>query len=91
MLRDVINVPYVEGLAPFGAAMFFLWSFLMGARPADIPLREFRDRAALTVAGHLRRRPDCLTEDTLRDVFVEFDRELTLILATRSGSGQPGP
>jgi hypothetical protein len=91
MLRDVVNVPYVEGLASLGAAMFFLWSSLLGARPADIPLREFRDRAALTVTGHLRRRPDCLTENALRDVFGEFDRELTLILANRTGSDQPEP
>ena len=33
MLGDVVNVPYVEGLASFGAAVLFLWSYLMGAGP----------------------------------------------------------
>jgi hypothetical protein len=89
MLGDVVNVPYVEGLASFGAAVLFLWSYLMGTRPASPPLREIRDQAALTLTGHLRRAPDCATENALRGAFREFDRELILILADRTGRDHP--
>jgi hypothetical protein len=89
MLRNVLNVPYVEGLVPLGVAAVLLWLFLTGAWAEDTPLRELRDRAALTVTGYLRRPPDCLAENALRGVFAEFDRELALILAERTGREHP--
>jgi hypothetical protein len=43
--------------------------------------------AALTVSGHLRRRPDPACESALRAAFAELDAELAEILGDRSRPG----
>ncbi|HEX4290125.1 MAG TPA: hypothetical protein VH021_14480 [Trebonia sp.] len=40
--------------------------------------------AALTVSGHLRRRPDPDCESALRTAFAELDAELAMILGNRA-------
>ena len=45
---------------------------------------EFLAHAALTVSGHLRRRPDPACEKALRAAFAELDAELAAILSTRA-------
>jgi hypothetical protein len=56
--------------------------------------RDFLAHAALTVSGHLRRRPDATCESALRTAFAELDAELAVILGNRaaphfSASGPP--
>ena len=45
---------------------------------------DFLAYAALTVSGHLRRRPDPACESALRAAFAELDAELAVILGNRS-------
>lgn len=47
-------------------------------------LGDFFAHAALTVSGHLRRRPDPACESALRTAFAELDSELALILGNRT-------
>jgi hypothetical protein len=47
-------------------------------------LRDFLAHAALTVSGHLRRRPDATCESALRAAFAELDAELAVILGDRN-------
>jgi len=47
-------------------------------------LGGFLAHAALTVSGHLRRRPDPACESALRTAFAELDSELALILGNRT-------
>ena len=49
--------------------------------------RDLLGHAALTVSGHLRRRPDPECETALRAAFAELDAELAEILGDRV---QPG-
>jgi hypothetical protein len=49
--------------------------------------RDLLGHAALTVSGHLRRRPDPACESALRAAFAELDAELADILGDRV---QPG-
>jgi hypothetical protein len=44
----------------------------------------FLVHAALTVSGHLRRRPDPACESALRTAFAELDAELAMILGNRA-------
>ncbi len=46
--------------------------------------RDFLAHAALTVSGHLRRRPDPACESALRAAFAELDAELAVILGDRN-------
>jgi hypothetical protein len=45
---------------------------------------DFIAHAALTVSGHLRRRPDAVCESALRAAFAELDAELAAILGNRA-------
>jgi hypothetical protein len=45
---------------------------------------EFISYVALTVSGHLRRRPDPACESALRAAFAELDAELAVILSNRT-------
>ena len=45
---------------------------------------DFLAHAALTVSGHLRRRPDPACESALRAAFAELDAELAVILRNRT-------
>jgi hypothetical protein len=45
---------------------------------------DFVAHVALTVSGHLRRRPDPACESALRAAFAELDAELAVILGTRT-------
>jgi hypothetical protein len=45
---------------------------------------DFLAHAALTVSGHLRRRPDPACESALRAAFAELDAELAVILGNRA-------
>jgi hypothetical protein len=47
---------------------------------------DFLAHAALTVSGHLRRRPDPACESALRAAFAELDAELAAILGHRTPS-----
>jgi hypothetical protein len=49
-----------------------------------INIGDFLAHAALTVSGHLRRRPDPACESALRAAFAELDAELELILSDRT-------
>ena len=46
--------------------------------------KDFLEHAALTVSGHLRRRPDATCESALRAAFAELDAELAVILGNRT-------
>ena len=45
---------------------------------------HFVAHVALTVSGHLRRRPDATCESALRAAFAELDAELAVILGNRT-------
>ncbi len=45
---------------------------------------DFIAHVALTVSGHLRRRPDAACESALRAAFAELDAELAAILSDRA-------
>ena len=65
-----------------------------GKRMDTFSFRDFLAHAALTVSGHLRRRPDAACESALRAAFAELDAELAVILGNRtaphfSASGPP--
>ncbi len=45
---------------------------------------DFVAHVALTVSGHLRRRPDPACESALRAAFAELDAELAVILGSRT-------
>jgi hypothetical protein len=75
-----ITVPYIDGLALLTAAFILLWLRLAG----QCPSQRFA-RAALTVTGYLRRRPDQTTEARVRHAFAELDRDLDAILGQQVG------
>lgn len=54
---------------------------------ASFSIRDLFGDAALTVSGHLRRRPDPACESALRAAFAELDAELSEILGDRVGPG----
>jgi hypothetical protein len=45
---------------------------------------DFLAHVALTLSGHLRRRPDPACESALRAAFAELDAELAAILGNRT-------
>ena len=70
-----------------GAGLFMSWLLLAGYRIRDLPAR-----AVLSLAGHLRPRPDPWLEGALRSAFAEFDRELSAVLHDTGNPGRPaGP
>jgi len=85
MSRHALDVDHVEVLLMLGLALLFLWFRLMRFSP-----RVRFEHMALTVAGHLRRRPDPVMEQALRSAFAEFDRELSLILGDQDPRKGPG-
>ncbi|HEY0932753.1 MAG TPA: hypothetical protein VGD91_03335 [Trebonia sp.] len=86
MSRDVLSVPYVEGLALLGFAVVLIWLRLLKAR-----LGEWLDQVLLTAGGYLRRRPGRAAENALRAAFAEFDRDLTAILGDLTRRDRPEP
>ena len=79
MSRPMFTFRYVDVLPMLGLAFVFLWLKLI-----RIGLRELFGEAALTVTGHLRRRPNPAAERALRAAFAAFDRELAEILGDRT-------
>jgi hypothetical protein len=79
MSRHVLSVRYVDVLPMLGLALVFLWLRLTG-----ISVRKLCTRAALTVTGHLRPRPDTALERALRTAFADLDRDLAAILGDRT-------
>jgi hypothetical protein len=75
-----ITVPYIDGLALLGAAFILLWLRLSGRSPWQLCAD-----AALTVSGHLRRRPDRATATRVRTAFAELDRDLNAVLGQHVG------
>jgi hypothetical protein len=55
-----------------------------GETMGTFSLVDFLAHAALTVSGHLRRRPDPACESALRTAFAELDSELAAILVNRA-------
>jgi hypothetical protein len=79
MSRQALSLPFFDGLVMLGIATVFLWLRMTG-----ISVRELGARAALTVSGHLRPRPDPVLEQALRAAFAELDRDLAEILGDRT-------
>lgn len=66
-------------VAVLGIAMVLCWLSLTGVR-----MRDLGSRAALTVTGYLRPRPDPAAEQALRAAFAELDRDLAEMLGDRT-------
>ncbi|HEY6497396.1 MAG TPA: hypothetical protein VIZ43_29305 [Trebonia sp.] len=81
MSRHALSFRYVDALPMIGFAPVFLWLWLLRVGPREV--REFLGRAALTVTGYLRPRPDPALENVLRATFADLDRELARILGDR--------
>ena len=90
MSRHALGVHYVDVLLMLGLAVICLCLRLI-----RFSVRGMFADIALTIEGHLHRRPDPALEQALRSAFAEFDRELSLTIGDqdpRSGPGlQPGP
>jgi hypothetical protein len=85
MSRHALDVHYVDVLLMLGLGVI-----CRRLRLIRFSVRDMFAHIALTVAGHLRRRPDPALEQALRSAFVEFDRELSLIIGNRSPRSGPG-
>jgi hypothetical protein len=79
--QSALSVSSVDVLAALGIAMVLLWLRMTG-----VSVRDVGARAALTVTGHLRPRPDPAAEQALRAAFAELDRDLAEILGDRTVS-----
>ena len=77
--QSALTVSSFDVLTVLGIAMVFLWLRLTG-----VSVRDLGSRAALTVTGYLRPRPDPATEQALRAAFAELDRDLAEILGDRT-------
>ena len=77
--QSALSASCFDGLAMLGIAMGFLWLRLTG-----VSVRDLGARAALTVTGYLRPRPDPAAEQALRAAFAELDRDLAEILGDRT-------
>ena len=77
--QSALSVSYFDVLAVLGIATVFLWLSL-----TRISMRDLGARAALTVTGYLRPRPDPATERALRAALAELDRDLAQILGDRA-------
>jgi hypothetical protein len=82
MSRHAFTFHYVDLLLMLGLALVFLGLWLI-----RVSVRELLAQAALTMTGHLRRRPDPAVERALRTAFAEVDRELAGILGHRTPRG----
>lgn len=84
-----LSIPFTSVSVMSGIGLFTLWLLLAG-----YSIRDLSSRAILTITGHLRARPDPWLECALRTAFVEFDRELAVIMQDKSGGSRdaaPGP
>jgi hypothetical protein len=79
MPQHTLTFHYVDVLPMLSLALVFLWLRLTG-----VSVRALIAQAVLTVAGHLRPRPDPSAEQALRSAFADFDRELAEILGDRT-------
>jgi hypothetical protein len=78
-LGHSVGIQYAAVVVMLGIGAFTLWLLL-----ARYSIKGLSVRAALSVTGYLRTRPDPWLEGSLRAAFAEFDRELALILKERS-------
>lgn len=81
--QHALSTSYFDVLAVLGIAMALLWLSM-----ARISVRDVGARAALTVTGYLRPRPDPAAEQALRTAFAELDRDLAEILGDRTVRGR---
>jgi hypothetical protein len=86
MSRGALSVPFVDGVTLLVILVVIVWLLLI-----RVGLRERFDRAALTVSGYFRPRPDPAAERTLRAVFAELDAGLAEILGDRIIPDAPAP
>jgi hypothetical protein len=82
--QHALSASCFDVLAVLGIAMALLWLSM-----ASIGVRDLGARAALTVTGYLRPRPDPAAEQALRAAFAELDRDLAEILGDRTARGCP--
>lgn len=83
MTQHMFTFRYVDVLPMLSFAVVFLWLRLNG-----VNLRKLALQGALTVTGHLRRRPDPAMEQALRAAFTNLDKELAEILGDRTPYGK---
>ena len=77
-----LGIQYAGVSVLLGIGLLTLWLLLAGHS-----IKDLSARAMLSLAGHLRGRPDPWLEGTVRAAFAEFDRELALILEGRLPTG----
>ena len=86
MSRHTFTFRCVDVVPMIGFALVFLWLWLTGVSGRDV--RRLCARAALTVTGYLRPRPDPALENALRAAFADLDRDLAEILGDRRPNRQ---
>lgn len=74
-----VGTQYAGVSVMLAMGLLTLWLLLTGRS-----IKDFANRAILSLSGHLRTRPDPWFEAGLRAAFADFDRELALILQDRS-------
>ena len=80
--QSALSISSFDVLTALGIAMVILW-----LRLTRVSVRDLGARAALTVTGYLRPRPDPAAEQALRAAFAELDRDLAEILGDRTVAG----
>jgi hypothetical protein len=83
--QSALSASSFDVLAALGIAMVILW-----LRLNSVSVRDLGARAALTVTGYLRPRPDPAAEQALRAAFAELDRDLAEILGDRTVGRRAG-
>jgi hypothetical protein len=78
-LGHSVGIQYAVVVVMLGIGVFTLWLLRAG-----YSIKDLSARAAFSLTGYLRTRPDPWLEGTLRAAFAEFDHELALILKERS-------
>ena len=87
MLGHSAGIHYSSASMMVGGGLLLPWLLL-----AVYSIRNLPARAILSLAGHLRTRPDPWLEGALRNAFAEFDRELSAVLRDSSNPVRPaGP
>lgn len=79
MSRHFLHANYVGLLPVLGAVIAFTWLTL-----ARVSARQWCAQAALTITGHLRRRPARSVESALLAAFAELDKDLAALLGDRN-------
>ena len=77
--QSALSISSFDVLTALGIAMVIIW-----LRLTRVSVRDLGARAALTVTGYLRPRPDPAAEQALRTAFAELDRDLAEILGDRT-------